>query len=251
MSPPRSRDLAACQPTRAALPADAPAAANCSDKAPEAARQRLLHAGLRLFAQHGFAGTTTRELADAAQVNVAAISYYFGDKAGLYRAAFVEPFGDDAHLIGCLGAPELPLRAALQVYYAGFVEPLRAGEVAEQCMRLHLREMLEPTGMWQAEIENSIKPTHEALVQLLARHIGVAIDLELHRLGHSLAAMAIYLHVGRDVIQALQPELNTAEGAHDLWVERLADFGVAMVEAERQRRTRQALDTSQPGTDTP
>ena len=56
-------------------------------------RSRLLRSGLRLFALQGFAKTSTRELAEDAGVNIASISYYFGDKAGLYRAAFSEPLG--------------------------------------------------------------------------------------------------------------------------------------------------------------
>ena len=59
----------------------------------EASRARLLRSGLQLFAQQGYAKTSTRELAEHAGVNVASISYYFGDKAGLYRAVFFEPLG--------------------------------------------------------------------------------------------------------------------------------------------------------------
>ena len=59
----------------------------------EDARSRLLRSGLRLFAQQGYSKTSTRELAEDAGVNVASISYYFGDKAGLYRAVFFEPLG--------------------------------------------------------------------------------------------------------------------------------------------------------------
>ncbi|MEY2862216.1 MAG: hypothetical protein RL392_2674, partial [Pseudomonadota bacterium] len=55
------------------------------------ARNRLLDAAMRLFAEHGFAKTSTRDIAEAAQVNISSISYYFGDKAGLYRAVFIDP----------------------------------------------------------------------------------------------------------------------------------------------------------------
>lgn len=47
---------------------------------------KLIAAGLHLFGQRGFAGTSTRALADEAGVNVAAIGYHFGGKAGLRKA---------------------------------------------------------------------------------------------------------------------------------------------------------------------
>lgn len=48
-------------------------------------RQRLLSTGLRLFAEKGFASATVREICDAAHSNLAAINYYFRDKAGYYE----------------------------------------------------------------------------------------------------------------------------------------------------------------------
>eukprot|EP01034_Spumella_vulgaris_P043923 gene43923-54579_t len=61
---------------------------------PDAAdsRARLLDAALRLFAEQGFAKTSIRQIAEAASVNTALISYYFGDKKGLYTAAYSESF---------------------------------------------------------------------------------------------------------------------------------------------------------------
>lgn len=49
-------------------------------------RERILEAALPLFADHGFAGTSTRKVGQAAGVNVATIAYHFQDKAGLYRS---------------------------------------------------------------------------------------------------------------------------------------------------------------------
>src|SRR3546814_4183421 len=50
-------------------------------------RQKLLRASIDVFGRHGFDGATTRTLADAAGVNLQAISYHFGGKDGLYVAA--------------------------------------------------------------------------------------------------------------------------------------------------------------------
>ena len=69
----------------------------------EQSRERLLHAALALFAEHGFAKTSTREIAEAAGTNLAAISYYFGDKAGLLTAVATEGFERFiVHLAGAL-----------------------------------------------------------------------------------------------------------------------------------------------------
>lgn len=47
----------------------------------------LLHAE-RLFARNGFNGTSTREIAYAAQVNISMLSYYFGSKEKLLEKIF-------------------------------------------------------------------------------------------------------------------------------------------------------------------
>jgi AcrR family transcriptional regulator len=56
---------------------------------------RILNAAELLFVEHGFDGTSMRQITAAAQVNIAAVNYYFGSKDGLYQAVFerrAEPF---------------------------------------------------------------------------------------------------------------------------------------------------------------
>jgi AcrR family transcriptional regulator len=45
----------------------------------------LLSVGVDLFAKHGFDATTTRMIANAAKVNIAAISFHFGSKETFYN----------------------------------------------------------------------------------------------------------------------------------------------------------------------
>ncbi|XVJ71641.1 MAG: CerR family C-terminal domain-containing protein [Rhizobacter sp.] len=212
----------------------------------EQSRERLLHAALALFAQHGFAKVSIRDIAESAQTNVAAISYYFGDKAGLYRAAFLEPMGEVEQDIALFAGDHLTLDQALRGFFAAFVEPLRLGEVSRQCMKLRLREMLEPTGLWEQEINQGIKPMHDALVAVLCRHFGLGrADDELQRLAIAIAGLGVHLHVGRDVTDAIVPKLNTANRAWDVWTDRLVLYALAMVAAELQRRA-QVQEGSKP-----
>lgn len=49
---------------------------------------QIMDAAERLFAEQGFAGTSVRDIAEAAKVNLAMISYYFGSKEKLMEAMF-------------------------------------------------------------------------------------------------------------------------------------------------------------------
>jgi hypothetical protein len=104
-------------------------------------------------------------------------------------------------------------------------------------MKLHFREMVEPTGMWQAEIEQRIKPAHTALVQALCRHLNLAeADDDLHRLAFGISGLGIMLHVGVDVMQSIRPQVIESSSALDAYHARLVDYGVAMVKDEKRRR---------------
>ena len=51
----------------------------------ENSKERILKTATKLFAQKGYGGTSVREIAKIAEVNVAMISYYWGGKKELYQ----------------------------------------------------------------------------------------------------------------------------------------------------------------------
>ena len=50
-------------------------------------RARILDVAITIFARRGYSGASTREIADAAEVNQGLVTYYFGSKQALWRAA--------------------------------------------------------------------------------------------------------------------------------------------------------------------
>lgn len=202
------------------------------------ARQRILLAALALFAAKGFAKTSTREIAQAAGANIAAISYYFGDKAGLYAATFTEPMGGNiGELIAHYDVPGQPIAQALRTFMTGYLEPLKHGDVVRQCMRLHLRELLEPTGQWATELARDVKAPHEALVRVLCRHLALdAPDDDVQRLAFAITGLATQLFVMRDVVEVMQPALMNSTGQITTWADRLAGYALALVASEAKRR---------------
>jgi AcrR family transcriptional regulator len=202
-------------------------------------RERLLLAAMRLFAEQGFAKTSTREIALAAGTNIASISYYFGDKAGLYRAAFTEPAPQPNEDIAAFTNPANTLRESLLAFYAQLLGPLKQGDMARLCMRLWYREMLEPTGVWHEKVDNGIRPAHAGLMLLLSRHMGVPNrddDDDLSRLAFCVVGLAIQLMMTRDVVEKIRPQLLEGDAAIDTWMARIATYAVAMIDAEQARR---------------
>src|ERR1700674_3151750 len=51
-------------------------------------KERILDAAERLFARHGFYGISVRDITEAAEVDVALVSYHFGGKRELFAAVF-------------------------------------------------------------------------------------------------------------------------------------------------------------------
>ncbi len=202
------------------------------------ARNRLLDAALTLFAEKGFAKTSTREIALAAQVNIASISYYFGDKAGLYRAVFTDPRCNPNLPPESIADAGISLQQALQRLMGSFLDPLKQGDLLQHCMKLHFREMLEPTGIWQEEIDSNIKPAHAALVSVLCRHLGLArADADIHTLAFPISGLGVMLHIGCDVVTTIRPQLVASHAALDRYCDRLVAYAMALIEAEAQRRT--------------
>lgn len=62
-------------------------------------RQLLLDAARRRFADNGYTGTTVRDIADEAGVNVALISRYFSSKEGLFEACLVGAVDELSHAV--------------------------------------------------------------------------------------------------------------------------------------------------------
>jgi TetR/AcrR family transcriptional regulator, regulator of cefoperazone and chloramphenicol sensitivity len=202
------------------------------------ARQKILLCALKLFAEKGYAKTSVRQIAQAAQANVSAISYYFTDKAGLYRTVFSWPSLIARPCEYRFTAPELPLKDALQQFYMEFFHPLKMGEVVQDVMKLRYREMLEPTGVWEEAIESEIKPHHAAMTELLCRHLDVhEPDDDIQSLVLGCIGMAVHLYMGQKIIRTMTPQLVKDHAALDRMAERYGRYARAMVLDEKIRRT--------------
>src|SRR5574343_1799672 len=207
------------------------------------ARQRLLDAALRLFAAHGYKKTSTREIAEAAGVNLGAIAYYFGDKANLYKTAVdsaccntdggvIQP----ADCTPCLDLTQ-PLEAVLHQMFVMFMTPLKQGERIQLMMRIHYREMVEPSGALLENPYADMIPFYAGLQQLICLHLErAAPDADTTRLTQAILGMGTHFYASQDMIEALSPGFFTDPEGIDTLAARLGCWATGMIRAEQQRR---------------
>lgn len=153
----------------------------------EESRARILESAGKLFAERGYSGVSTRELATAAEANVSAIAYYFRGKKGLYRAVvnkliedtepFFKPTAEKVRegVVAADGDEE-----KLAELTGWLIETLLKGILSKGPMRwqmgLMLREFYQPGEGFPIILENRVHPMHDAISGLVAAATGRDTD---------------------------------------------------------------------------
>ena len=136
------------------------------------ARQLLLEAARRLFTEKGYQEVSTRELADAAGVNLAAIQYHFGSKAQLFSEAVRSIMEENgcSQMANLLNEPvKTPAEAADRLFgfIQGYISELLRPRGPQAC-RIMFREMMS------GAMEN--EDLRRVLVQTVVEHVTKPVD---------------------------------------------------------------------------
>ena len=90
-------------------------------------KDRILSAAEELFAVHGFAGTSLRQVTSVADVNIAAVNYHFGSKENLVNEVFRRRMDEmSAARLAQLARANAEYPGQLRAVLAAFVEPALA-----------------------------------------------------------------------------------------------------------------------------
>lgn len=172
----------------------------------QATKQRLIEAALRLFGQNGFNGTSTREIAKAADTNIGSITYHFGGKAGLQMAcaeliaerlasirAALPQLSPSAGPDAALQQISLTLRAM-----ANFL--LLSGE-SENIAAFMFREVQEAGDAFALVYRKVIAPMHIHICELWAQATGADPASERTRIAmFTLIGQIFYFRIGREIV---------------------------------------------------
>ncbi len=135
-------------------------------------KERILRSASMIFGKKGYKDATIRMIAQAAQVNVAAINYHFQGKEGLYRDVLEDVFCTGfsrfpATLdVGTDADPEQRLRAFIRGMFYRLQSREGWGGLSGQG-RLIAREMLNPSPAFSLILDRYIKPQKDLLLAII------------------------------------------------------------------------------------
>ncbi len=209
-----------------------------------AAREKLLQAGVKIFALYGYEGASTRQLAKEAGVNISAILYYFNGKEGYY-AAVMEHIAASAKT--AMQARIEKIRAGLQrkdlkhaecrEFLHGFIAGLALFLLSEKASahmgRIFIREQMDPTPAFDKFYETTMRPMHETITTLVTKLTGLTGDAAV------LCAQAL---IGQAVIFKTHREVTLRRTGWKAY----GDKETAKITALLRRNTDAIIDSYEP-----
>jgi AcrR family transcriptional regulator len=200
----------------------------------QATTERILDAAERLFAEHGFEGTSIRAIVDSAKVNLAAIHYHFKSKEALLEAVLTRRISivTDARLekleaAEAAAAPRSPsVDEILRAFIAPTVEFAQRNEAGATFVQLMSRMFTEPrfslTDFLGSKFGDTIHRFSNALVGALPE---MPREVVLWRAFFTIGAMH-HLLCSTNKIDILDKRLRKATSNANM-TEYLVEFSVA------------------------
>lgn len=178
-------------------------------RSPQDTRARLLEAAVGLFAERGFHGTSVRDIALRADVNVASANYHFGSKEDLYLEVLRSQFASIRARLWERRA-KIPVEELAGLRREDLVGLLRSritamlelfvGSPPSRHARLMLRELLDPSAALPVAVDEFMRPEIEQSKAILSRLEPDIDDATLERCLFSMMGPVIYVTLARPAL---------------------------------------------------
>ncbi len=159
-------------------------------------RKRVLEAACRLFAEKGYRGATIAAICRSAGANIAAVNYYFGNKAGLYEAAWEYADSRAREIYGGPGEAEDP-RAVVMGHIRRLVLMIFDPGPGGWLPRLVRRDLATGGELTMRMYARFIAPRFRRLEEAVAALLGASREhFEVRCVSGYIQSMCVFLNIG-------------------------------------------------------
>ncbi|MFD0713848.1 TetR/AcrR family transcriptional regulator [Paenibacillus sp. GCM10027626] len=129
----------------------------------EESKKRILDAAKQCFAESGYNNTSVRQICDAADANLALVSYYFGSKENLYYAV-IERLTQDVSSLFNQGQKQIEEPAEELCH---FIQLFLRARYENKLFHMILKHELSSSGPLKQAIRNILTPCFDYLRTIL------------------------------------------------------------------------------------
>ncbi len=210
-------------------------------------RDRLLEVAGPVFSEKGFEKTTVREICQKADVNLASVNYYFGDKEQLYLEVVCL-----AKEIGVSRAPLPEWTSAtsseqkIRDWVTTLVRRMLGAGDLSWSNHLIMREVLKPTKACEHLVQDLFRPFVNIADSILQEILGEEVP-EYRRMQcvFSIAAQCQFYRVSEDLVTLMLGEDEKADHYHiDQLIEHILQFSLAAIKNLKQEFAGAAMESS-------
>jgi AcrR family transcriptional regulator len=139
----------------------------------EATRANIIEAAGQLFAERGYADTTSKAICERARTNIAAVNYYFGSRDELYLALLREVHKRlmSMNFLGEIAGSALSAEDKLGVFLEGLVSAIV--DSRSWHTRLWAREILAPSPLLSQVMREETLPKFQVLGGIVGEITGL------------------------------------------------------------------------------
>ena len=196
-------------------------------------RMRLLQSAGKVFAEQGYEGAKVRDICSAANVNVAAVNYHFGDKLGLYTAVLKNALMADSDT----GTPEHASdgkspEKALRLQIRSLLRDTYGRDPASLRIRIMTQELARPSAALDRVVDEVIRPRYARLREAISCILDLRPDHDRVRLcAHSIVGQVVHYVHAVPVISRVWPELQFTSERIEQIADHIAEFSLCSLHA--------------------
>lgn len=202
-------------------------------------KERLIRAAGPIFAGKGFRDTTVAEICDAAEANIAAVNYHFGDKESLYDAVWRNAFAITSSTYPIDGTlPENPaLEDYLYSYAFALMNRIFSEDEAGLFPKLLHREMSSPTLALDRIAQEVLFPQSQFLSKVVHTELEQNVPEEQIRLCmHSIIGQCAFFNFSRPLRERVMQKKKLNRKEIEQLARHIAEFSMGGLKEVKEGR---------------